>query len=718
MKKNILHMAISATAITAAGSVVSLSALAQSESPLEEIVITSERREVNLQDTPISATVLSAEAMIRKGVDNISDIQQVAPSIAINQYNRSTFINIRGVGIAQSAPTSNPGVAYYIDGVLIPHEQFIGQSFYDLNSIEVLRGPQGTLTGQNSTGGAVYVRSPEPVVGEFLGYIDQTFGSNGWYRTVSAVNIPMGDIVALRLASVVESKDGFVDNKGFSASEPGSSDLRGLRANMLIQPSDTSSFRLSYENFDLKSGNNAVKDRNDPNSDPFEISEDGRSFMDQKGYRASLEGRWGLTDDLELRALYSTQSGYTKDQTDGDRTSTALPVPAGLPASGANRAIYPGRVSRAQTDFETEILEINLLSGDDGDVTWVVGGFYMTDDVPVILERDNHNTLDFFSSDSDIIAEAENTSASVFGQIDISFTDVFGLTFGLRYSDDEQVYTRVAVPGPVPPGCYPCATTQESTATTGRIGLNFNISDDTLLYTTISKGYKAGGVNLAPTTGFFEPEENTVLELGFKTTIADGHLRINGDVFFSDYTDIQLSSLMGPVPVTQNAAEGEIYGLELELQGVYDALSFNFGVSLLNGTFTKDVVLNDTIARTNVLLESGDDLPFTPNLTANAGIQYDFYAGDVVIAPRFQVSFIDDQLATPFVHPETKVESRTIADLKLIIEPNEQLLFEVFVNNVFDEEYVASQIQNSSSATGGPIYGAPRQFGMRVKYDF
>lgn len=718
MKKNILHMAISTTVIAAAGGIASFSALAQTESQLEEIVITAERREVNLQDTPISATVLSADALVKKGVDNISEIQQVAPSIAINQYNRSTFINIRGVGIAQSAPTSNPGVAYYIDGVLIPHEQFIGQSFYDLNSIEVLRGPQGTLTGQNSTGGAVYVRSPEPVIGETQGYIDQTIGSNGWYRTVSAVNIPMGDIMALRLAGVVESKDGYVDNLGPSASEPGASDLRGLRANMLIQTSDTSSLRFSYENFDLESGNNAVKDRNDPNSDPFEISEDGRSYMDQKGYRGSLEWRWGLTDDIELRTLYSTQSGYTKDQTDGDRSSTALAVPAGLPASRANRAMFPGRVSRAQTDFETEILEINLLSGDDGDVTWVVGGFYMTDDVPVILERDNHNTLDFFSSDSDIIAEAENTSASVFGQVDVNFTDVFSLTFGLRYSDDEQIYTRVAVPGPVPPGCYPCATTQDSTATTGRIGLNFNVSEDTLLYSTISKGYKAGGVNLDPTTGFFEPEENTVLELGFKTTIADGHLRLNGDVFYSDYTDIQLSSLMGPVPVTQNAAEGEIYGLELEVLGAYDAFSFNFGLSLLNGTFTKDVVLNDTIARANALLESGDDLPFTPDFTANAGVQYDFYNGDVLIAPRFQVSFIDDQLATPFVHPETEVESRTIADLKLIIEPNPELLFEMFVTNIFDEEYVASQIQNSSSATGGPIYGAPRQYGMRVKYDF
>src|ERR1041384_3903602 len=113
-----------------------------------------------------AATVLTGD-VTRQGVSNVADLQTVAPSVAINTYNRSTFINIRGVGIAQSAPTSNPGVAYYIDGMFIPHEQFIAQTFFDIESIEVLRGPQGTLTGQNSTGGAIYVRTPPPNVDGF-----------------------------------------------------------------------------------------------------------------------------------------------------------------------------------------------------------------------------------------------------------------------------------------------------------------------------------------------------------------------------------------------------------------------------------------------------------------------------------------------------------------------------------------------------------------------
>ena len=202
----------------------------ETSAELDEVVVTAERREVNLQKVPASATVLSAEGLAAGGVDNVIDIQAVAPSVAINTYNRSTFINIRGVGIAQSAPTSNPGVAYYIDGTYIPHEQFIAQTFYDIESVEVLRGPQGTLTGQNSTGGAIYVRTPTPDFDRFSGYIDQTVADYDWYRTVAAVNVPIADTLALRVSGVYDDRGSFTDNIGPSGSEPGSGTDRAVRA--------------------------------------------------------------------------------------------------------------------------------------------------------------------------------------------------------------------------------------------------------------------------------------------------------------------------------------------------------------------------------------------------------------------------------------------------------------------------------------------------------
>jgi len=734
-KKNLLITSITTAFLTPAVSVV-----AQDESwgTIEEVVVTAERRSTSLQETPISATVLSEKGLFEKGIDNLDEIQQVSPSLAINSYNRSTFINIRGVGIAQSAPTSNPGVAYYLDGVFFPHEQFIGQSFFDMGTIEVLRGPQGTLTGQNSTGGAVYTRSPAPDPDALFGYIDQTIGNYGWYRTVGAINAPTGENSALRLAAIYENKDGFVDNLGpASGMDPGSSEMTAYRLNWQWQPSDGQTYNVRFDGFDLESGNIAVKDRQDTNPDPYEISYDGRSYLNQKGYRASLEGRWDVSDSMQFRALASTQDGYTEDQSDGDRSQEPA-LPEGTPDSGSNRAIFPGRVSQARTDFETQILELNLLSTDDGPMQWVVGAFFMRDDVPVELLRDNYHSTDFVVSNSDIIAEAENTSQSVFGQLDYDITNKLTFTFGLRYSEDEQKYTREILPGPPPPDCFPCATTQDSSQTTGRLGVNYQATEDIMWYATYSKGYKAGGVNLDPRQGFFDPETNDVIETGVKTTLDDGRLRLNTNVFYSDYQDIQLASLLAlfgpPLPVTQNAASAEIWGLEMEMEGAYNRLSFNAGLSYIDGSFADDVCINNTNADPtfidsycvdqlglppgNELVRSGDDMPFTPEITFNFGVQYAFEFGNTLVIPRFQVSYIDEQLATPFNTPETYVEDRTIADLKVMVEPNDNLVVELFASNVFDEEYVASQIQNSSSADGGAIYGPPRQFGMRVKYDF
>lgn len=676
---------------------------------LEEIVVTAERREQSQQDLPISVTVLTADDLVRRGVDDLGDVQQVAPSIAINTYNRSTFVNIRGVGIAQSAPTSNPGVAYYIDGQLVPHEQFIGQSFFDVGSIEVLRGPQGTLTGQNSTGGAIYVRTPEPVFGRYSGTIDQTFASDDWLRTVGAVNLGFSENVALRISAVHDERDSYTRNIGPSGSEPGNSSLDAVRANLAFQSTGGRvEANLRYEYFDFDTDNNAVKNRVDAvSTDPFTIEEDGRSFLLQSGYRASGEIRVGLTDGIEFRALTSFQDGFTKDQTDGDRTATAPPRP---PPTAV------GRVSFARTDFETKVNEINLLSKGEGPLQWVVGAFALDEDVPVTLLRDNNNTRDFVSSTSTIVTLAKNTSYSGFGQVNYFFSDAFEALVGARYSEDEQKYNRITLPGPPPPpGTDTVGPPAKSNEVTGKVGFNFHYAPDSMAYVTASKGYKAGGVNLTLNAPNFSPETNKVYELGIKTMLADRRLRVNGDVFYSDYTDIQLSSLFNGLPLTQNAASGEAYGAELEVQGQFGGLGFNVGVGYLNAEFARDTTIVNTVTNLPQLVRQGDDLPFSPDLTANAGIQYDFFFGsDVRLTPRIQWSHVGEQLATPFPSVASIVPARDVFDARLSFAPSDHWRVEAFVSNFTDKTYIAAQVQNSSSADGGIIYGAPRQYGLRV----
>lgn len=692
---------------------------------LEEVVVTAERREINLQDVPASATVLTAEALASKGVASVLDVQNVAPSVAINTYNRSTFINIRGVGIGQSAPTSNPGVAYYIDGMFIPHEQFIAQTFFDIESIEVLRGPQGTLTGQNSTGGAIYVRTPAPQFGEFSGYFDQTIASDDWYRTVAAVNIPAGDKFAMRVSGVYDDRGGFTDNIGPSSSKPGSGrDLAG-RVAFRYAPTDSMTFDLRYEHFDRDTDYNAIKNRADlVTSDPFTIEEDAISYLNQKGDRVSLEANFDLSPTLGLRFQTSWFDAETIDQADGDRTATSPAVPGNLPTNGANTALYPGRVSWTSQELETWVSEINLLSRGDGPVQWVVGAFYLEEESPVSVLRDNRNTVDFAQSNSSIITELENTSKSVFAQVDYRFAPSWAIDVGVRYSEDEQTYTRILIPGPPPPGCFPCTTELESDEITGRLGLKYFATDDVMVYATASKGYKAGGINLDPRLPDYQPETNKMGEFGFKSTGANGRLRINGSLFYSKYDGIQLSSLTAVgtppalLPNTLNAAPAEIKGAELEMLGRFSGFEFNLGASVMESEFTEDALLTDSQTNTNRLVPKGSPVPFAPELTLNAGLQYDFLAGSWSITPRVQVSYMDEQLSTPFRYDATVVPSRTVTDFRLTMRPSDALRIEAFANNVFDETYIAAQVQNASSASGGIIYGAPRQFGVRAKFDF
>lgn len=689
------------------------------EGGLNEIIVTAERRQQSLQEVPISATVLDADAIASKGVTNISDIQQVAPSIAINTFNRSTFINIRGVGIAQSAPTSNPGVAFYIDGQLIPHEQFIGQNFFDIASIEVLRGPQGTLTGQNSTGGAVYVRTPDPEFDRISGFVEGTFGSYDALRLTAAVNVPISEEFAIRIAGTRDRRDSYTTNIGPSASNPGNVDLWAGRVNVAMRTKDEvlrSNIRFDY--FDSKSDNNAVKRRNDlVSSDPFVIEEDARSFQNQHGYRLSNETRIAFTPSVDFRTLVSYQNMSTFDQTDGDRTATAPPRP---PANAV------GRISYASTKFDTFIGEVNLLSTGQRKFNWVVGAFYLDETVDLLQLRDNNHTTELISSTSTTKTKAHNKTKSVFGQVNAYFGDNFELVAGARYSKDTQIYKRYLVANAVPAGALGVGV-QDSTKVTGKIALNYHFGRN-LLYVSASQGYKAGGVNLTPGTPNFGPETNRVYEAGFKTQFLDNQLRINGDVFYSEYKDIQLSSLLGGLPVTQNAAAGKSYGAELEVTGQFGGLGFNLGAGYLHARFDGSSCITDTNSPgtdagcpTNLrFVPDGRALPFSPEWTLNGGVQYELALNDngMSLIPRVQWAHLSSQFATPFPSFNTRVPGRDVFDARLTFNINDRYKLEGFVNNFTDKVYIASQIQNSSSADGGIIYGAPRTWGIRAVAKF
>jgi iron complex outermembrane receptor protein len=692
---------------------------APADNVLQEIVVTAERRQQSLQEVPISATVLSAADLSAKGVTSVSALQQVAPSVAINTNNRSTFINIRGVGIGQATPTSTPGVAFYIDGQLIPHEYFISQAFYDIGSVEVLRGPQGTLTGQNSTGGAMYLRTPGPDFNKTTGYLDLSGENYSHYRAVGALNVGFNDKIALRVAAVHDSIDSFTNNIGPSGREPGKGSLNAARANLELRTADdVLTVNLRGESFDFTSDNIALKRRNDTVArDPFVIEQDARTFANQTGYRVSGEVHYQFLPRAQLRVLSSWQDGRVFDQTDGDLTATAPP----------NTGAGGGRVSRARTAFLTWVNEINLLSTGNGPFQWVVGAFAMRDDVPLNFYRDTAHTTDFLSPTTTIVTSVtKNKSHSGFGQVNWFVTPRIELVGGARYSWDQQVFERTDVNNVVFSPAY-LGPEQRSSELTGKVGINYHFDSGPLVYATASKGYKAGGVNLVPGSPNFSPETNRVYELGTKSEWFGHRLRINADIFHSNYQDIQFLSQVGGFPTTQNALAATSNGAELELTGQFGGLGLNLGAGYLDAKFSETACISNTdVPGTDPgcptslrVVPDGTVLPFSPKWTLNAGVQYEIKMGhERSLIPRLQWAHLSSQYATPFPSVVSLVPAHELVDARLTLLLGSRYTLEGFVTNLTDGHYISSQVQASSNSAAGIIYGAPRQYGARFVTSF
>ena len=445
--------------------------------------------------------------------------------------------------------------------------------------------------------------------------------------------MPFGDKLAMRFAGVYENRDSYTDNLGPSPSEPGSGEFSAARIKLAYQPTDGFGLNVGYEYFDNDTEYHAIKNPADlVTSDPFVIEEDAITFLRQKGYRGSVELVFDTDADVRFRWISSVQRAEQDDSADGDRTATAPAIPAGLPATAGNRALYPGRVAIGGNEFNYTTSEFNVLSTGDARLQWVVGAYYLDENIPLYLERDNYNTVSFVSSSSTILTESDAKSQALFGQINYRITDGMELIAGLRTSEDEFTLRRDMITGPPPPGGFPYTDSTDSSETTGRLGLNFFPSDNLTWYGTYSKGYKPGATNLTPGYPAYLPETNEVLEFGAKTTLLDNRLRLNSAVFYSEIENFQLLSLLAvgggqPLPTFQNGTKGESQGVELELTYARRPARIQFLGQLPRCGLRRNDVLNNGNTGPDELVPAGRDLPFAPELTISGGIQYALQRG-------------------------------------------------------------------------------------------
>lgn len=700
-----------------------LPALAQDQagSAIEEIVVTAQKREESLQDTPISIAAFGAQDLENKGISGLTDLRAQVPNLQLTPFPNNaatTQIFMRGVGLSDDQITQDGGVAVYMDGVYVARSQGLAMEVADLERIEVLRGPQGTLYGRNATGGAINFITRKPDLGDF-GFKGQvTIGNYDNRRFKAAVNIPLGETFAARLSYVNQRQDGFIRNPGTGIERWGDKDREAMRADLLWQPSDQFSLRYSYDRTEI--GDTPYYVALSPlHPRVLERPEAGSPLVrdvlpnDITAQGHSLTAEWEASDALTLRSI----TGYRKlDNFQNQDYLTGALGPNPLQKNS----------SRAKQDQWSE--EVQLI-GDalDGGLQYVAGFYYFTESGDNFSNSYSPPTL----TRSFTTATIENRSYALFGQATYTpqwLDNRLHLTVGLRQSWDKREATLSRQTqvngGPITtvPGFGDGSQTFKDFSPSFVVA--FDASEDVNVYAKAVKGYKSGGFNVrASSIGRFNegfgPETLWSYEAGIKSQWLDNRLRFNAAAFISKYSDIQVNVQSDPTNIrltdVLNAGKATVKGVEVDLTlaPVRDLrLSVNYGY--LDARY--DEILDAT--GTNI----ADNYRFTnaPKHTIALDLTYDL--------PRLPIGQLS--ASVNYTAQSDKFTNSTISSGKYIIGDygllNARLTLgdipgvkgvraSLWGRNLTDKNYYIMQF---NVGRPGALFGEPRTYGIDLNVEF
>lgn len=686
---------------------------------LEELVVTAQRRTEDLQDTGVSASVLTGDDLVDKSVFGLTALQYAAPSVTISDLGSANVFNIRGIGRSQVDVDLPSGVVIYRDGAPTLAGYFQNEPYFDMESIEVLRGPQGTFVGKSAAGGAVFINTRDPELAERSAYVE--VGAAEWDQgeITGVLNLPLGETVALRLAYNHFQRSDYYDSiSGDYSGEPGTRDLHTGRIALLWAPTDSLDVLLKVDISDLDFGGNVTSA---PGDDLFDVDQNANFEYTDESVRTVMDIKYEFGNGTVLSSLTGYQNVDTVNNLD---SNGSLPGIAIFNSAG---------------ELEIRSQEFNLISPQDQTVRWILGAFYQEQDfdIPYWQKGGFTFTGSGFATDFPWATspwQREETDWAVFAHMAIDLTESLELEVGVRYSDYEMEQftewlfgfgdTPPFIPWPfsVPPAT-PGGDTHDlqEDSVDGKIGLNWSLNADHFVYGLVSRGHVTGGVNIFPP--FFDYDEMEVInyEAGWKATLADGHLQTQLSVFYETFDNYQAQFAevgTGPSSVVtfRNAAdESEIYGLELSGQAVFDNWAFDFGFAYLNselGTF-EGVVDPFTLQEVNL---SGAESPFSPEFTGNLGIEYNFRFGNgFLISPRVDYSHQSETQAGLWNSTIITLDERDLVNFQLRMRPASDAWFvNLWVTNVTDEEYAGGKQNN-----GDLFYAAPpRQMGARFGIHF
>ena len=751
-----------------------------SESLIEEVVVTAEKRAASLQDVSKSVTALTEEELETKNIVDFVGLSAIAPGVTVaKNEGYKTVISIRGVGdeTNQNAIAA-PSVALHMDGIFVASKFSLRTDFIDLERIEVLRGPQGTLFGQNSTGGTINVISKKPTLDEVSGKVDLTLGDYGLTKTRGAVNLPLSDTVATRMSFVITDRDGFTDNI-VTGQDLDDANHVSFRSDWILELSDSASLRVFGQYFDADNNGAAMKGLDDATSDPRKLAQDSRSEYELSSeiIGAILDVELGFAG---LKILASKQEDDIYVMRDNDRHNLG-DVHASGPLAGI--PYIPAEYRPETSVVDTTTFEVNLISNEplNGKIDWILGALYFDHEIAnsiyEVKDVNNIKQVDqidgvytpyvhdpvcatdpfagvcFAAYDAELgfVSEAYPTreSKSLYGQATYNVRDDMRFIFGLRYTEDSfsSDVTNFF-------GLQTYLIEDEIDETTGRIAIERDIDEDTMIYASYTKGFKPGGSNLtfgypeddegfgaqpAPQLIFplFESEIIDAYEFGIKTDLLEGRMRANISAFSYDYENLQFQSTDPDIyrGGVANIPESEMSGLELELIGVLsDSLTMDLRVAFLDTEITADYEALDNIKaeryffgeeplryalRENI---KGNQLAKSPEFTANLGLQYvtELESGRTLRSTAELIHRGDFQqrvFNSPFVD---KVDEYTVLNFTASLDLNDDNWgLDLMLLNATDEDGMNSAMTDVFGVAGTGIeLIPPRQVMGRVSYEF
>jgi iron complex outermembrane receptor protein len=736
---------------------------------IEQIVVTAEKRNESLQDLSQAVTALTAKDLDNKYISSFVDLSAMAPGVTVAKNEGfKTIISIRGVGNeANQNATANPSVSYHMDGIYIASPYALQTDFIDIERIEILRGPQGTLFGQNSTGGAINVISAKPNFDEFAGKADLSLGTDNLRKVRGTVNVPISDDLAMRTSFSRVKQDGYTQNvyNGPNALNPSETfvgkdmdniDNLSIRTDWLWKASDTLSLRFLAQYFTGESNGAGIKGIDDPTPGARNLSQDTDSSYELDSQVYGLIAEWDAGFAV-IKSLTSYQKDDITVVRDNDRHS--FDTNPEIQISVFNPEI------NIQTTFTQEL---NIISNEPlfGKLDWIVGAFYLDTDIEITIREEldvgRDGVLDgytpsfpaVFSGDRGFISDSnpQRESLSFYGQTTYPISETVRLITGLRYTKDEVESTVSNFFAPTPAFINP-----KTEDLTGRVALEWDADDDTMTYASYTRGLKPGGSNLTFSEGdealvraAFEDETIDAYEIGLKSEFMNSRVRTNVAAFYYDYTNLQFqaSDFNEFGSGVSNIPESEIYGIELEmtaligdrfsldvkLASIQSEVSADY-LALDNRLLIEDVLLADGVTPAKEEIHganrdvvgflqnlSGNELAKTPGLTADISLGFEDQMKDgAYIGASLQYTYRGEFEQRVFNNPEVDtVDSYDLINLTMSYDNSDEVWgVDLIAYNLLDEDGINSAMTDVFGVNEtGFQFVAPRQLMARFRYNF